>query len=131
MIYHVDYNSVRPYITKDGSIIRELVHPAAGIEGVTQSLAEATVLPGSRTTMHCHRKSQEIYHITDGCGIMQLGSQAIEVKEGDTIYIPPKTPHSIENTGAESLKILCCCAPPYSHEDTELLPDDAKRACKE
>jgi mannose-6-phosphate isomerase-like protein (cupin superfamily) len=35
--------------------------------------------------------------------------------------IPPGTPHKLRNTGAEPLKLLCCCAPPYSHEDTFML----------
>ena len=126
MAYHVDYDSVRPYITKDGSEIRELVHPSV-IGGTKQSLAEATVLPGGGTTLHRHKKSQEIYHITAGSGIMWMGSEKIKVAQGDTIYIPPATPHRIENHGPDSLKILCCCVPPYSHEDTELLPAETDR----
>jgi mannose-6-phosphate isomerase-like protein (cupin superfamily) len=43
------------------------------------------------------------------------------VHPGDTICIPPGTPHCVENTGAEALVILCACSPPYAHEDTELL----------
>ncbi len=38
------------------------------------------------------------------------------VKVGDAILIPPGAWHQI--TATESLKFLCCCAPPYSHEDT-------------
>jgi mannose-6-phosphate isomerase-like protein (cupin superfamily) len=34
--------------------------------------------------------------------------------------IPPGTRHKLWNTGPEPLKLLCCCAPPYSHEDTVL-----------
>jgi len=42
------YPDVVPYRTKDGSIIRELMHP--GIHGnANQSLAEATVPAGGRT----------------------------------------------------------------------------------
>jgi len=43
------------------------------------------------------------------------------VGPGDTICIPPGTPHCIENTGIEALHLLCCCAPAYAHDDTELL----------
>ena len=35
--------------------------------------------------------------------------------------IAPGVPHKLWNTGAEPLVLLCCCAPPYSHEDTVLL----------
>jgi mannose-6-phosphate isomerase-like protein (cupin superfamily) len=43
------------------------------------------------------------------------------VVAGDTVLIPPGTPHRIENTGTGELKILCACAPAYAHGDTELL----------
>ena len=52
---------------------------------------------------------------------MRLGDSIFPVRAGDTICIPPGTPHCIENTGSVPLKILCACSPAYSHEDTELL----------
>jgi mannose-6-phosphate isomerase-like protein (cupin superfamily) len=115
-----EYEKIEPYITKDGSIIRELMHPA--VHGNSeQSLAEATVPAGGKTMLHRHRLTEEIYHITKGCGIMTLGGQEFEVRTGDAVCILPGTPHRIRNTGEKELKILCCCAPAYSHEDTELM----------
>lgn len=115
-----EYKKVEPYITKDGSTIRELMHPA--VHGNSkQSLAEATVPAGGKTLLHKHAAAEEIYHITEGSGIMTLGSEEFEVRAGDTVCIPPGTPHRIRNAGKEPLKILCCCAPAYSHEDTELM----------
>jgi mannose-6-phosphate isomerase-like protein (cupin superfamily) len=52
---------------------------------------------------------------------MRLGAEEFPVQPGDSILIPPGTPHAIRNSGTEELLILCCCAPPYRHEDTELL----------
>ncbi len=112
--------AVQPYVTRDGSEIRELMHPA--VQGNrAQSLAEATVAPGQATHLHRHALTEELYHFTAGTGVMILGSERIAVHPGDTICIPPGTPHCVENTGAESLVILCACSPPYTHEDTELL----------
>ena len=114
------YREVRPFVTKDGSEIRELMHPS--VHGVrNQSLAEAAVAPGRETRLHRHRCSEEIYHIAAGQGLMTLGDEKFSVAPGDTILIPPGTPHRIHNTGTEPLRILCSCAPPYSHDDTELL----------
>ena len=115
------YANVEAYVTKDGSEIRELMHPARH-GNRAQSLAEATVDPGKKTALHRHRSTEEIYHITQGRGRMTLGAATFDVGPGDTICIPPGTPHCIENTGREALKILCACAPPYAHEDTDLLP---------
>lgn len=116
------YAEAPPYLTKDGSTIRELMHPARH-GNCRQSLAEATVLPDARTQLHRHALSEELYHVSAGCGIMTLGGRQFPVAVGDTVLIAPGTPHRIEATGATPLRILCCCSPPYSHEDTELLAD--------
>jgi mannose-6-phosphate isomerase-like protein (cupin superfamily) len=111
---------IQAYITKDGSVIRELMHPA--VHGNrAQSLAEATVPPGATTRLHAHRTSEEIYHFTAGEGLMTLGGERFPVRAGDTVCIPPGTPHQVTNDNDVSLVILCACVPPYAHEDTELL----------
>jgi mannose-6-phosphate isomerase-like protein (cupin superfamily) len=86
-----------------------------------QSLAEATVPAGRRTLLHRHQLSEELYHITAGRGRMTLGADCFAVQPGDTIFIAPGTAHCIEAIGDEPLRLLCCCAPAYSHGDTELL----------
>jgi len=114
------YNSITPYKTKDGSQIRELLHPLHhSIKN--QSLAEAIVPPNSCTHLHKHHQTEEIYHITAGEGWMQLGDKEFKVETGDSICIPPQTPHKIRNSEKSPLVILCCCAPAYSHTDTEIL----------
>lgn len=120
------YADAPAFPTKDGSEIRELMHPA--MHGVrNQSLAEATVPPGTRTLLHRHLATEEIYHVTAGSGRMRLGNEALDVVAGDTVLIPPGTPHCIEATGAASLRILCCCSPAYAHDDTELLETAPQR----
>lgn len=114
------YSEIEPFLTKDGSEIRELMHPAVhGNRG--QSLAEALVPAGARTRLHRHRRSEEIYHVTAGAGRMTLGSETFDVGAGDSVCIPPGTPHCVENTGADALRIICACVPAYAHADTELL----------
>jgi mannose-6-phosphate isomerase-like protein (cupin superfamily) len=114
------YQDIRPYTTKDGSFIRELMHPDL-YPGIQQSLAEATVPVGMTTRLHMHMQSNEMYHVTGGRGRLFLGKGQVEVAPGDTVYIPPGTRHKIENTGDVPLKILCFCCPAYAHEDTRLL----------
>jgi len=114
------YDEVAPYITRDGSEIRELMHPS--VHGnQAQSLAEATVPPGAKTLLHRHGVTEEIYHFASGEGLMTLGKEIFPVRSGDSIAIPPGTAHCVENTGREMMKILCACSPAYSHNDTELL----------
>ena len=111
---------IAPYITRDGSEIRELLHPTLHVVR-NQSLAEAVVPPGARTRLHRHETSEEIYHVTRGSGRMTLGVETFAIAVGDSIAIPPGTPHCVENVGTDVLHILCCCAPAYSHDDTTLL----------
>jgi mannose-6-phosphate isomerase-like protein (cupin superfamily) len=110
----------RPFVTADGSTIRELAGVPTG-NAVNQSLAEATVPPGGETVEHLHRASEEIYLFTSGAGRMRLGGEEGEVRAGDAVAIAPGTPHKLWNPRAEPLVLLCCCAPAYSDADTVLL----------
>jgi mannose-6-phosphate isomerase-like protein (cupin superfamily) len=107
------------FITADGSSIRELAGVPSG-NSRNQSLAEATVPPGGETAEHYHRESEEIYLFTGGAGRMRLGDEERDVRAGDTVVIAPGVRHKLWNPGEEPLVLLCCCAPPYSHEDTVL-----------
>ena len=117
---HTQYRALPSYTTKDGSEIRELMHPASHGNRL-QSLAEARVEPGGETRLHLHHDTEELYHVTRGIGRMTLGERHFEIGEGDTVAIAPGTPHCIRNIGADPLVILCCCSPAYRHDDTELL----------
>lgn len=46
---------IQPYLTKDGSLIRELIHPEIH-RNQNQSLAEALVPAGVITLLHRHLK---------------------------------------------------------------------------
>lgn len=114
------YREIPVYVTKDGSEIRELLHPAQH-GNRAQSLAEATVAPGQKTLLHRHCVTEEIYHVTSGCGMMTLGDDQFEINTGDTVFISPGAAHCVACMGNEPLVILCACSPAYAHDDTELL----------
>jgi mannose-6-phosphate isomerase-like protein (cupin superfamily) len=108
---------VTAFITKDGSEIREmLAHRNSAIRN--QSLAEARLPVGASTQEHYHPKTEEIYYITHGTGRMRIENELRDVKPGDAVAIPPGQKHKLWNTGSEVLRLLCCCAPAYEHDDT-------------
>ncbi len=108
---------VPAFITKDGSEIRELLaHRNSGIRN--QSLAEARLPVGASTQEHYHPRAEEIYFITHGTGRMKIENEIREVNVGDAIAIPAGQKHKLWNTGPETLRLLCCCAPAYEHTDT-------------
>ena len=110
---------IAPYVTADGSQIRELLN-AENAPLTNQSLAEATLSPGQTTARHFHPRSEEIYYILSGRGVMTIGDEKRVAQSGDAIAIPAGAPHCIENDGTDELRFLCCCAPAYSHGDTVL-----------
>jgi mannose-6-phosphate isomerase-like protein (cupin superfamily) len=113
----VNLDAAPPFVTKDGSEIRELLaHRNSVIRN--QSLAEARLQPGQATEEHYHARTEEIYYITQGAGRLRVGEEIREVRAGDAIAIPPGQRHKLWNTGTESLRLLCCCAPAYEHSDT-------------
>jgi mannose-6-phosphate isomerase-like protein (cupin superfamily) len=104
-----------PFITRDGSTIRSILDRTnAPVQN--QSLAEARLPAGGRTEPHYHKLAEEFYFILEGAGEIEIDSEHHTVRAGDGILIPPGAWHTIAAT--ESLRFLCCCAPPYSHEDT-------------
>jgi len=110
-------NDAPAFTTKDGSEIRELLaHRNSAIRN--QSLAEARLPVGGSTQEHYHARAEEIYYIMHGRGRMRIEGEVREVGPGDAIAILPGKRHKLWNTGPEPLRLLCCCAPAYEHEDT-------------
>src|SRR5262249_31241314 len=105
-------DKAEPFTTKAGSTIRELHHTAE------QSLAEATLEPDQATERHYHRATEEIYFVLKGSGRMEVDGDTRTVRPGDAVLIPHGAWHTLENNGSSELRILCCCSPPYSHDDT-------------
>jgi mannose-6-phosphate isomerase-like protein (cupin superfamily) len=119
VIEKANLHRLTPFVTADGSAIRELAGPT-WTAARAQSLAEATVEPGAATAEHYHPRSEELYYFVAGEGRMRLGADESEVAAGDCVVIPPGTAHKLFNDGHEPLVLLCCCAPAYSDDDTVL-----------
>ncbi len=107
------------FTAADGSTVREIAQTDSGARN--QSLAQASVDPGSETLEHLHRQSEEIYLFVSGTGRMRLGDELFEVRAGQAAVIPPGTRHKLWSTGPDPLVLYCCCSPPYSDEDTRRL----------
>jgi mannose-6-phosphate isomerase-like protein (cupin superfamily) len=116
-------NEAPAFITKDGSEIRELLaYRNSAIRN--QSLAEARLPIGGATQEHHHLQTEEIYYITHGTGRIRIEGEVRDVVAGDAIAILPGQRHKLWNTGAEPLRLLCCCAPAYEHNDTIIAEDN-------
>jgi quercetin dioxygenase-like cupin family protein len=95
---------------KDGSTIREYSTPRC-------SRSRRRVDPGQWTQRHYHRLAEEIYLIVEGAGTLEVDGETAVVAAGDAILIPPGAWHELV-AGPEGARLLCCCVPPYAHDDT-------------
>ena len=105
-----------PFTTADGSTIRVLLDAETGTRN--QSLAEAWLEPGQATQRHYHARSEELYVLLEGEGEMEVDGERSRVGPGQAILIPPGARHQVTASADGPLRFLCCCAPPYSHDDT-------------
>src|SRR4029077_8672869 len=108
---------IQPKTLYDQGWFADSQHPDCANAPVrNQSLAEASVPGGSATDRHYHKKSEEFYFLLEGEGTMEIDGETSPVAPGDAILMPPGAWHQI--TASTRLRFLCCCAPPYSHDDT-------------
>jgi mannose-6-phosphate isomerase-like protein (cupin superfamily) len=105
-----------PFTTKDGSTIRSILD-RTNAPVVNQSLAEATLPGNGATDRHWHQISEEIYFILEGNALMEIDGVERNIGPGDAVLIPPGAWHQI-TASERGVRFLCCCAPPYAHEDT-------------
>lgn len=116
----VNRKKVKPYITLDGSLIREFfAYRNSALKNL--SLAEAVVAPNKETILHCHKNAQKLYYILRGKARIWVGKKSAVVKKDDTILIMPQQQHKIRNTGRSNLVFLCICSPCYEHNDTRIV----------
>jgi mannose-6-phosphate isomerase-like protein (cupin superfamily) len=105
-----------PFTTLDGSTIRVLLDAASG-GAANQSLAEAELAPGQTTHRHFHAHTEEIYAVLEGDGEIEVDGDRERFCPEAAALIPPGAWHQIA-AGDQGIRFLCCCAPPYSDDDT-------------
>jgi len=79
------------------------------------NISECTVLfsiisPGSGTGFHTHG-SNEIMYVASGRGMGRVADEKMELREDIVIFAPKGIEHSVENTGDETLKLICFYIP--------------------
>jgi mannose-6-phosphate isomerase-like protein (cupin superfamily) len=78
------------------------------------SVARATVKAGVTTAAHHLKNVKEIYLITSGQGVVEVGDlPPTEVTEGDLVVIPAGVSQKITNTEEKDLIFTCICTPRF------------------
>ena len=99
------YDEIEPFITLDGSEIREWAGRVSA-PAQNQSLAEATIPVGGATTAHYHRTTEELYLVTAGEGRLVIDGEERIIRAGDCALIAPGAHHKVFNIGGEPLRIV-------------------------
>ncbi|MBW2039964.1 MAG: cupin domain-containing protein, partial [Deltaproteobacteria bacterium] len=97
------------YIAHGGAVAR-MVMDSSFLQGV-EFLAYAFLPSGNVIEEHID-PVEEIYFILKGAGVMKVGEEEREVKEGDAIWIPAGATHSLKNHTKEKTEILVIAAYP-------------------
>ena len=60
---------------------------------------------------HKHKVQEQIYHVLEGEGSMEIEGQRQTVRRHDVIFIPPGVRHSICNNGISDLTFIVVTTP--------------------
>jgi mannose-6-phosphate isomerase-like protein (cupin superfamily) len=104
------------FIAGDGTVLRELLHPAKQAIEVRYSLAHA-IVPIGETSLPHSLTTSEVYYILSGNGVMHINNESQTVKPGDAVYIPPNAKQFISNSSDEPLVFICMVDPAWRKED--------------
>lgn len=68
--------------------------------------------PKGYVAPHKHKVQEQIYHVLEGEGLMEIDGERIVVRPHDCIHLPPGVEHAIYNTGLRDLVFLVITTPP-------------------
>ena len=67
--------------------------------------------PMAYVELHTHKVQEQIYHVLDGEGLMDIDGKKHVVRKHDVIYLPPGISHAIQNSGLTDLVFLVITSP--------------------
>jgi quercetin dioxygenase-like cupin family protein len=88
-----------------GALSKPLVRPeTAGSRLVDYRIS--TYQPMAYVETHTHKVQEQIYHVLEGEGAMEIEGKKTIVRRHDVIFIPPGVAHSICNNGLTDLTFI-------------------------
>jgi quercetin dioxygenase-like cupin family protein len=67
--------------------------------------------PKAYVKRHAHVRQEQIYHVLEGEGLMEIVGKNYVVRRHDVIYLPPGVEHLIQNSGLSDLVFLVITSP--------------------
>ena len=93
-----------------GALSKALVRPeTAGSRLIDYRIS--CYQPMAHVALHTHKVQEQVYHVLEGEGMMEVDGKRKVVRKHDVIYIPPGVEHGISNTGLTDLTFIVATAP--------------------
>jgi mannose-6-phosphate isomerase-like protein (cupin superfamily) len=93
-----------------GALSKPLVMPeTAGTKHLDYRIS--MYQPMARVALHKHAVQEQVYHVLEGEGLMQIAGKSHVVRKHDVIFLPPGIEHDIANTGLVDLVFLVITSP--------------------
>ncbi len=93
-----------------GALSKPLVRPeTAGSRLMDYRIS--TYQPMAYVQLHTHKVQEQVYHVLDGEGLMEMDGRKQVVRRHDVIFIPPGVEHGITNTGLGDLTFIVVTTP--------------------
>lgn len=93
-----------------GALSKALVHPeTAGSRLIDYRIS--CYQPMAHVALHKHKIQEQVYHVLDGEGMMEMDGKRQVVRKHDVVYIPPGVAHAISNTGLGDLTFIVATTP--------------------
>lgn len=93
-----------------GALSKALVRP----ETVGSKLIDyriSTYQPMAYVENHVHKVQEQVYHVLEGEGLMEIDGERRVVRKHDVIFIPPGVWHAMYNTGLGDLTFIVVTTP--------------------
>jgi mannose-6-phosphate isomerase-like protein (cupin superfamily) len=93
-----------------GAFSKLLVHPeTTGSRRLDHRIS--AYQPRAYVAPHTHAVQEQVYHVLDGEGLMEIDDSKRVVRRHDVIFVPPGHRHAIYNTGLVDLVFLVITSP--------------------
>ena len=71
----------------------------------------STYQPMAYVETHSHKVQEQIYHVLEGEGCMEIEGKRTIVRKHDVIFLPPGIKHAIRNDGLTDLTFIVVTTP--------------------
>ena len=94
---------------RDGAYSKMLVSPESGAQHIDYRIS--CYQPKGHVARHKHKVQEQVYHLLQGEGMMEIDGTKKIVRKHDVIFIPPGVEHALHNTGLEDLIFIVATTP--------------------